>query len=83
MGKLDIREARRRIKEFGTYHAIKDLPHSAMTVEAFEKADAIMAEVQKREEADGCQGCVFNEVEEWEMPCRKCKRACKDYWRKR
>ena len=32
--------------------------------------------------ADGCQGCAFKSVEEWEMPCRKCKRNCKDYWRK-
>lgn len=32
--------------------------------------------------ADGCQGCAFESAEEWEMPCRKCKRNCKDYWRK-
>lgn len=32
--------------------------------------------------ADGCQGCAFYEKEEWEMPCRKCRRNCKDYWRK-
>ncbi len=31
--------------------------------------------------ADGCQGCAFEPMEEWEMPCRKCKRNCKDYWR--
>ena len=29
----------------------------------------------------GCVGCVFENVEEWEMPCAKCKRSCKDYWR--
>ena len=33
--------------------------------------------------ADGCQGCAFYDKEEWEMPCRKCKRNCKDYWRKK
>ena len=31
--------------------------------------------------ADACQGCAFESVEEWEMPCRKCRRNCKDYWR--
>lgn len=31
--------------------------------------------------ADGCEGCAFMDKEEWEMPCMKCKRACKDYWR--
>lgn len=31
--------------------------------------------------ADGCSGCAFESAEEWEMPCRKCKRNCKDYWR--
>lgn len=32
-------------------------------------------------EADGCTGCTFASCEEWEMPCRKCKRNSKDYWR--
>jgi hypothetical protein len=50
-------------------------------VEALEKAEDLLAEAEKREEADGCQGCEFTDVEEWEMPCAKCKRACKDYWR--
>lgn len=31
----------------------------------------------------GCNGCAFEEVNEWEMPCCKCKRGCKDYWRKK
>lgn len=35
----------------------------------------------KRDDADGCTGCAFEFVEEWEMPCVKCKRGCKDYWR--
>lgn len=33
--------------------------------------------------ADGCLGCAFESVEEWEMPCKKCRRNCKDYWRKK
>ena len=33
-------------------------------------------------EADACCGCAFIKTEKWEMPCRKCIRSCKDYWRK-
>ena len=33
-----------------------------------------------RQNADGCTGCTFANVEEWEMPCVRCKRGCKDYW---
>lgn len=35
----------------------------------------------EKEQADGCTGCAFESTEEWEMPCAKCRRACKDYWR--
>ena len=34
------------------------------------------------QETDGCTGCAFITVEEWEMPCCRCKRSCKDYWRR-
>lgn len=30
----------------------------------------------------GCDGCAFESVEEWEMPCCKCKQGCKDYYRR-
>lgn len=30
----------------------------------------------------GCKGCAFEDVEEWEMPCAKCQRNCKDYYRR-
>lgn len=33
------------------------------------------------DEACGCTGCAFEDVNEWEMPCAKCSRGCKDYWR--
>ena len=33
-------------------------------------------------EADACCGCAFITTEEWEMPCCKCMRSCKDYWRR-
>lgn len=29
----------------------------------------------------GCEGCAFEAVEDWEMPCAKCMRGCKDYYR--
>lgn len=35
----------------------------------------------ERQEADGCEGCTYTAKKEWEMPCAKCKRGCKDYWR--
>ena len=78
---MEIKEVRRQLKQFSSYHAIKELPHSIYTADAFEKADAILAEAQQKQEADGCQGCAFVDTEEWEMPCVKCKRNCKDYWR--
>lgn len=31
--------------------------------------------------ADGCKGCAFEDTYEWELPCTKCQRNCKDYWR--
>lgn len=30
----------------------------------------------------GCVGCRYCDVEEWEMPCKECRRAKKDYWRR-
>ena len=32
--------------------------------------------------ADGCSGCAYESVNEWELPCCKCKRNRRDYWRK-
>lgn len=41
----------------------------------------MVAEEIEKLNADGCDGCAFESVEEWEMPCAKCKRNNKDYWR--
>lgn len=41
----------------------------------------IAIEALEQQDADGCVGCAFIDTEEWEMPCVKCRRACKDYWR--
>ena len=34
-----------------------------------------------KENADGCCGCAFEQTESWQMPCDRCKRNSKDYWR--
>lgn len=49
----------------------------------YREALQICINALKKQNADGCIGCAFEDVEEWEMPCRKCKRGCKDYWRQR
>ena len=35
----------------------------------------------QKEDADGCVGCAFEDTDEWCLPCSKCKRNAKDYWR--
>ncbi len=40
-------EAIKKVKEFGLYHAIGDLPNSALTVKAFKMAVAALEEIQK------------------------------------
>lgn len=37
----------------------------------------------ERTEADACVECKYLSVEDWEMPCKECRRAKKDYWRRR
>lgn len=36
-----------------------------------------------RTEADACTECKYFGTKEWEMPCKECCRAKKDYWRRR
>lgn len=48
--------------------------------------DDLIALVQAwvdRQDADGCNGCAFEDVDPWQMPCEKCKRNCRDYWRRK
>ena len=35
----------------------------------------------EQEKAEACNDCAFADTEEWEEPCLRCKRNCKDYWR--
>ena len=37
----------------------------------------------EQEKADACNGCAFVDTEEWEEPCKRCKRNYRDYWRKK
>lgn len=60
-----------------TKGAIKEALVKAGEIEALDMAIKVL----DRQNADGCTGCAFGSVEEWEMPCCKCKRGCKDYWR--
>lgn len=53
------------------------------TVEAFQALTEAMAAVIRddaRQKADGCEGCKYQAVPEWKMPCSGCKRQVKDYW---
>lgn len=70
-------EAIKRIEEFGLHHAIRDLPHSAYTVEAFKMAvEALSAQPEQRtgkwikmSDADGvyycCSECGEDLYREW------------------
>lgn len=44
-------------------------------------ANRELLKIVARADADGCEGCAFVDTEEWGMPCKRCKRNHKDYWR--
>lgn len=66
-----------------------NFPNSKLAIEAFQrgyeqglakgKEDAF----RMKENADGCVGCAFEDVNSWEMPCDKCCNNNKNYWRKK
>lgn len=80
---MRAKEAREVLRKYdNNFRDEKGYPIPGWVInEALQKADGLLAKAEKKEEADGCQGCAYIDVEEWEMPCRKCQRACKDYWR--
>lgn len=65
---MDNQEAIRRIKEFGLYHAIGDLPNSAKTVEAFNMAIEALSEKRIEEKTTGIS------IKNMKMPpnCMEC-----------
>lgn len=64
--------------------AIKRLKEARSTIQPFRYVDEAIdyaVKALEQENADTCCDCAFEDVEEWEMPCSKCKRGCNDYWR--
>ena len=59
--------------------------HALRKVNSMNKEEIIrildLAVEQSR--AEGCNGCAFSDTEEWEEPCKRCKRNYRDYWRKK
>lgn len=41
----------------------------------------LIEQIIEKEKSESCTGCAYWDREEWEEPCKRCKRACKDYWR--
>ena len=41
----------------------------------------IASRILRRLEADGCDGCKFEKLESWEMPCSDCKNTHVSHWR--
>ena len=62
---MNKEEAIKRIRDFGLYHAIEDLPHSTKTVEAFEMAIQALEEPERKHGKWICE----NE-EDWFPSCR-------------
>ena len=58
-------------------HVLKEV--NRMTREEFIR---ILNLTLEQEKADACNGCAFSDTEEWEEPCKRCKRNYRDYWRR-
>ena len=60
--------------------ALENFPVVEMPIDQMVKTtEQYMEEIRKKV----CLGCAFlNDREDWEEPCNKCQRACKDYYRK-
>lgn len=41
----------------------------------------VLRKVLEAYTSEGCTDCVFEDKEEWELPCCKCSKICKNYWR--
>lgn len=46
-----------------------------------EEIISILDFISEQGKADGCNGCKYISKDEYEEPCLRCKRNCKDYWR--
>lgn len=71
---------------------VSSRPHAEVMQEAINTAIDALYEIDKikshgcdecsnLKEGD-CDDCAFGDQEEWQEPCKMCKRNCKDYYRK-
>ena len=44
-----------------------------------EKIIRILNIAIEQEKAEACNGCAYANTEEWEEPCKRCKRNYRDY----
>lgn len=54
---------------------------ATIEVESLEEFEAFRKAWSEARKSDACTSCAFFDCEPWEMPCRKCRRNCKDYHR--
>jgi hypothetical protein len=63
----------------------KPLAVQEQDIESFNNGISTIAkyifQLEDQINADGCKECAFEDVHPWEMPCDRCKRNSKDYWR--
>lgn len=60
--------------------ALENSPVVEMPIDQMVKTtESYMEEIREKV----CHGCAFlNDREDWEEPCNKCQRLCRDYYRK-
>lgn len=77
---ISRKEAMQRIKEFGLYHAIQDLPHSQLTVEAFELAVQTLQEQSQNKQP--CNTCRHYNMSKklYTDECQFCRRYYADQY---
>ena len=54
---------------------------ATIEVENLEEFEAFRKAWDEARKADACTSCAFFDCDPWEMPCRKCRRNSKDYYR--
>ena len=57
--------------------------HIRSSVDVDPWAIKVLQEVLDAYLADGCKDCAFEDVHEWEMPCKRCRNNCKNYWQRK
>lgn len=72
---MKLRSIRDEWKENG---CISDIERPITPLEAFDTAIALLENMLNK---DSCVNCAFSTTNDWEMPCKQCKRGCKDYYR--